>query len=958
MKKINLPILILLVFASISFSQNSILDSILTKINLDTLRLYVRQLSGDTASTIGGISYTIASRNKNQPGNQKAAEYIYAKFQSYGLNAAYENFSTTGNNVIGTKTGTLYPNRYYIVCAHYDDMPSGTLAPGADDNASGTAGFLEIARIFSKYNFPYTVKFIGFDEEEQGLIGSVYFATQARNRNDSIMGVLNLDMISYDGNNDNRINVHTKNIANTAEIVQDLVNNNLSFSIGLDIVVVPSQPYSDHDSFYGKNYGATLIIEDDYDFHPQYHTVNDKISYFNWPYFLKNVKLTAVTLAKYASNFKIILGHTQLASTNITAPRTAELSVNTGLAIATGLGAPRLFYRTIISGVTSQWYSVTDISGPIGSLYDFIIPGQQLGTKVEYYFGVQDASGSLVLTLPAGGNGFNPPGSNPPPTFYSYLVANTLVLINDPADNLDHWLSQALWCKVTSSYVSAPSSFKDNPNSTYPSSTTNIFWLKDTINVPSSVLGADLTFFTKFDLESKYDYVQLQISTNYGQTWASIAGKYTIMSTGTFQPPNEPVYNGTQSSWVKEEISLNAYQGKALQFRFYFKSDASVNKEGMYIDDFNISAYTTSGASSTATFTTNDGWNLVSTPLTLINMSAVSIFPQASSNAFGYNQNYFVCDTLKLGGGYWLKFNLPVSHNLTGNASSSFDIPIKQGWNLVGALNYSKPVSSITTNPSGILVSSFFEYNSAYQQAVNLEKGKGYWIKAQQDGFINYTPSTTKVADNYYNLNKFTDKLVLTDSENKSIVLYFSRENINTGVLEMPPVPPANAFDIRFASNSLIANLSDLNQININYAKFPLTFEFLTKDNTNIILTNNSNINENYKLKNGDKIVLSGNSNSISVKSDFTPSDFSLSQNYPNPFNPGTIIKYSIPVDGYVLLTVFNGLGQEIKTIVNEIQKAGNYNIYFEASDLSSGVYYYEIKVGNFRDIKKMMLMK
>jgi len=88
------------------------------------------------------------------------------------------------------------------------------------------------------------------------------------------------------------------------------------------------------------------------------------------------------------------------------------------------------------------------------------------------------------------------------------------------------------------------------------------------------------------------------------------------------------------------------------------------------------------------------------------------------------------------------------------------------------------------------------------------------------------------------------------------------------------------------------------------------------------------------------------------------PLEYSLDQNYPNPFNPSTIIKYSIPEDGFVKLSVYNMLGEEVATIVNTTQKAGRYEVNFNASKLSSGVYVYRIEAANFTASKKLMLLK
>ena len=89
-----------------------------------------------------------------------------------------------------------------------------------------------------------------------------------------------------------------------------------------------------------------------------------------------------------------------------------------------------------------------------------------------------------------------------------------------------------------------------------------------------------------------------------------------------------------------------------------------------------------------------------------------------------------------------------------------------------------------------------------------------------------------------------------------------------------------------------------------------------------------------------------------------SPEDFSLSQNYPNPFNPSTIISWQSPVGSYQTLKVFDVLGNEVATLVNEYKTAGSYSVTFEAGNLSSGIYYYTISAGDFHQTKKLVLLK
>jgi uncharacterized protein YkwD len=89
-----------------------------------------------------------------------------------------------------------------------------------------------------------------------------------------------------------------------------------------------------------------------------------------------------------------------------------------------------------------------------------------------------------------------------------------------------------------------------------------------------------------------------------------------------------------------------------------------------------------------------------------------------------------------------------------------------------------------------------------------------------------------------------------------------------------------------------------------------------------------------------------------------TPKKYELNQNYPNPFNPITTINYSLPTDGFLTLNIYDVLGREIAVLENGYQKAGNYTSSFDGSKLTSGIYLYTIKAGNFTSTKKMLLMK
>jgi len=90
----------------------------------------------------------------------------------------------------------------------------------------------------------------------------------------------------------------------------------------------------------------------------------------------------------------------------------------------------------------------------------------------------------------------------------------------------------------------------------------------------------------------------------------------------------------------------------------------------------------------------------------------------------------------------------------------------------------------------------------------------------------------------------------------------------------------------------------------------------------------------------------------------YTPTSYELHQNYPNPFNPSTKISWQSPVGSHQTLKIFDILGNEIATLVNEYKPAGKYEVEFNAANLPSGVYFYQLKAGDFISTKKMVLLK
>jgi len=318
-KYLRILVVLIMILPAASYSQYPIVQSIINQVNIDSLIFFVEELSGEVQTIIGGSPDTIFSRHYTQPGNDKAADYIHQKLESYGLTVFNQQYSSMGRNVYAIQTGTEFPNQRYIICAHYDDMPPGSIAPGADDNASGVAAVIETARIFSLYSSPYTVIYALWDGEEVGFLGSNYFATQAAASGDSILGVINLDMIAWESDNIDIADLHTESIGSSIFLSDKMVEVNNLYSIGLTIDIKnPGATFSDHASFWSNGFGAILLIQDGNDVNPYYHTTNDKVMHFNYPYYLSMSKATIGTLATLALFLDIEILHTPIASRDST----------------------------------------------------------------------------------------------------------------------------------------------------------------------------------------------------------------------------------------------------------------------------------------------------------------------------------------------------------------------------------------------------------------------------------------------------------------------------------------------------------------------------------------------------------------------------------------------------------------------------------------------------------------
>jgi hypothetical protein len=159
---------------------------------------------------------------------------------------------------------------------------------------------------------------------------------------------------------------------------------------------------------------------------------------------------------------------------------------------------------------------------------------------------------------------------------------------SDPVNDLSNWSGS--WDITNATFYSADYSITDSPNANYQNNTNEELVLLNTIDLTNAI-DAEIRFKAKWEIENDWDYVQFQVSTDGGNSWEAQCGTYTNPGTannGGLQPVGAPLFDGVQSDWVQEVISLTDYLGEDIQVRFIIVTDGFVQEDGFYFDDFEV----------------------------------------------------------------------------------------------------------------------------------------------------------------------------------------------------------------------------------------------------------------------------------------------------------------------------------------------------------------------------------
>jgi len=273
------------------FLSGPAISNLIAEVSLERLRANILALQN------------FKTRYASTPQCEAAGGFILNKFRQTGVTAETDPFGFEthykSKNIVAVIPGKVVPKKIVLACAHYDSYSTNPLvsAPGADDNASGTAAILELAQVLADEEFDFSIVLLCVSAEEWGLYGSAHYARQARSDGSQIMAVVNLDMIAYPGDRQRVLDV----IGNRqSEWLADrfIAIAQPYISLRLTKMINPSLTWSDHSSFWDQGYSALCGIEDSDN--PYYHRSSDTLDTLDLSFAAEVVKASLAVVADLA----------------------------------------------------------------------------------------------------------------------------------------------------------------------------------------------------------------------------------------------------------------------------------------------------------------------------------------------------------------------------------------------------------------------------------------------------------------------------------------------------------------------------------------------------------------------------------------------------------------------------------------------------------------------------------
>jgi len=406
MRNYSKVLFLLLFFASVLFADKKHFNAIPfesnVKLDVDPfIQNIVNQVSGDSILTYLQQLESLGLKNPGSTALVNTRDWLNTKYQNFGYtDIVYHDFTYSSNtlqNIIVTKTGIVRPDVTLIIDGHYDTIGG----PGVNDNGSGVAVILEVARLLANIDCEYTIKFINFSAEEQGLIGSnAYVNNVVVPQNMNILLVFNIDEVGG-------IAGQTNNTITCERDQGSPTGNNAASADYTDTLATITQEYSSLNTqiahAYGSDYmpfeDAGYVITGYYETNesPYPHGPNDILANMDPPYVTEITKgATAATLyfAK-ARRAYLSLNHVPITTSQDTLN---PYNLNIEAISSSSINLAKCYYQVNSGGFTELTMSLSSTMGDT-MIYNTAIPAQNYYSIIDYYFTFENID-SVSARLP------------------------------------------------------------------------------------------------------------------------------------------------------------------------------------------------------------------------------------------------------------------------------------------------------------------------------------------------------------------------------------------------------------------------------------------------------------------------------------------------------------------------------------------------------------------------------
>jgi hypothetical protein len=354
-------------------------------------------------------------------------------------------------------------------------------------------------------------------------------------------------------------------------------------------------------------------------------------------------------------------------------------------------------------------------------------------------------------------------------------------------------------------------------------------------------------------------------------------------------------------------------------------------------------------------------WNLVGLPLTTDLNGQLDVFPSSvEGTLFSFDETYVQESSLIPGIGYWLRFPVSGSVLVQGFPIPELMLYLQADWNLISGITSVVNIADIIDPDEIIIPGTLFGFTEAYEAEISLEPGRGYWLRTYNEGEITLISDYRTAIPKFEKRTKEANLLSINGQK-----LYFGLDIPDRQELSytLPPKPPMDAFDARFKSN--VQMVKEHGEVEIINPGETLLIEFDividAGEHFNWVLTQEDG--KDHILDGSGELVIPSAERMILERKEVIPKVFTLHQNFPNPFNPVTSLRYDLPDQSHVTLTVYDMLGKTIIRLVNTTQEAGFKSVQWDATDsmgipVSAGVYLYQIQAEKYAQTRKMVLLR